>query len=360
MFLYQKVFESVKQQILNGELPLGCLLPSEREIGEMFSVDRTTVRKAIQLLADGHFVEKIAGKGTIVIYKSEETTPPSMTSNGTIAFLLPKSNRNNDRITVPFYAELFYGVEKQCKRAGYSLIYSTLDEFDDLTSILSRNIANLSGIMFVSNISDRHIEQALSLNIPAILVNGVSDRITSVTSDNFNGTYMACNHLIRLGHKKICVLNGISTYYTAKERLAGVQAALREHNLCLSDKLLISRNSWEFEDGFAATQDMLQMATPHPTAILAFNDRLANGALQAIQQAGLAVPGDISVIGFDNSEQAKYTVPKLSSVEINIPIMAKIAAANLFFQIEVNQNLAVKILVPVSYIERDSVNVPNF
>lgn len=100
---------------------------------------------------------------------------------------------------------------------------------------------------------------------------------------------------------------------------------------------------------------MLRTTQQIPTAIIAFNDRLASGALQAIQQAGLRVPEDISIIGFDNSELAMYSIPKLSSVEINIPIMAKASVANLFYQIKVGENIPVKILIPVSYIERNSV-----
>lgn len=355
MFLYQKVFESLKQQIISGEYPPGSLLPSEREIGEIYQVDRTTVRKAFQFLVDEKLVEKHVGKGTVVIYQPDDSAVLPAPQNGTIAFLLPKSNRNSDRITVPFYSQLFYGVEKQCKKAGYSLIYSTLDEADDLKTVLSRNIANLKGIMFVSNISEKHIDQALENNIPSILINGVSDKLISISSDNFTGTYTSCEHLIGLGHKNICVLNGIKTYHSAKERLTGVRAALKAHNLSLPEKYHISNDSWEFEGGFDATQAMLSQVSPLPTAIIAFNDRLANGALQAIQQAGLNVPEDISVIGFDNSDQARYSVPKLSSVEINIPTMAKIASANLFYQIGLGQNIAAKILVPVYYIERDSV-----
>lgn len=355
MFLYQKVYESLKQKIIGGEYPAGSLLPSEREIGETYQVDRTTVRKAFQFLVDENLVEKRVGKGTVVIYQSEEPIPTSAPQNGTIAFLLPRSNCNSDRITVPFYSQLFYGVEKQCKKAGYSLVYSTLDESDDLNAVLSSNIVNLAGIMFVSNISEKHIDQALGSGIPSILINGVSDKLLSISSDNFAGTYAACEHLIQLGHKNICVLNGIKSYHSARERLAGVKKALHTHSLTLPDKYCISNDSWEFEGGFDAVQAMLAQVSTPPTAIIAFNDRLANGALQAIQHAGMKVPEDISVIGFDNSEQARYTVPKLSSVEINIPIMAKMAAANLFFQIGLHQNFPAKILTPVSYVERDSV-----
>lgn len=368
MFLYQKVFEDLKKQILSGEHPSGTLLPSEREIGEIYHVDRTTVRKAFQLLVEEKLVEKRAGKGTVVIHQTEEATPapgpvpaapPVLPSaphqNGTIAFLLPKSNRNSDRITVPFYSQLFYSVEKNCRKLGFTLMYSTLDETDDLEDILSRNITNIAGIMFISNISEKHIDQAIRIGIPSILINSDSSKITSVAADNFTGTYTVCERLLRLGHRDICVLNGIEQYHSARERLRGVRHAMKDHGLALQEKYIISGNSWEFEGGYEATASLLRTAEKLPTAIIAFNDRLASGAMQALQQAGLRVPDDVSIIGFDNSELAMYSMPKLSSVEINIPIMAKASVANLLYQIQTKEIIPVKILIPVTYIERASV-----
>lgn len=368
MFLYQKVFENLKKQILSGEHPSGTLLPSEREIGEIYHVDRTTVRKAFQLLVEEKLVEKRAGKGTVVIHQTEEATPapgpvlaapPVLPSaphqNGTIAFLLPKSNRNSDRITVPFYSQLFYSVEKNCRKLGFTLMYSTLDETDDLEDILSRNITNIVGIMFISNISEKHIDQAIRIGIPSILINSDSSKITSVAADNFTGTYTVCERLLQLGHRDICVLSGIEQYHSARERLRGVRHAMKDHGLALREKYIISGNSWEFEGGYEATASLLRTAEKLPTAIIAFNDRLASGAMQALQQAGLRVPDDVSIIGFDNSELAMYSMPKLSSVEINIPIMAKASVANLLYQIQTKEIIPVKILIPVTYIERASV-----
>ena len=369
MFLYQKVYSDLKNQIINGEKPNGTILPSEREIGEIYHVDRTTVRKAFQLLAEEKLVSKHVGKGTIVIYQNHEQlasgTPfhlsaassslPAAQRNGTIAFLLPKSNRNSDRITVPFYSQLFYGIEKNCKRLGFTLIYSKLDDMDDLDAILVQNNTNIAGIMFISNIVEKHIDRAIQMGIPSILINGDSEKITSVAADNFNGTYRVCEHLIHLGHRDICVLNGIEQYHSAHERLQGVLYAMKNHDLSIPEEFIISEDSWEFEGGFEAVTNMLRDAKKLPTAIIAFNDRLASGALQAIQQSGLRVPEDISIVGFDNSELAMYSMPKLSSVEINISIMAKVSVANLFAQMKMGENIPVKILVPVSYIERNSV-----
>lgn len=358
MYLYQKVFEDLKAKIDNATYPPGSLLPSEREIGEIYQVDRTTVRKAFQMLVEKTLVEKHAGKGTTVIQPqrtSGETGEAALShKNGTIAFFLPKSNRNSDRITVPFYSQLFYSVEKECSKLGLSLVYSTLDPTDDLDEILN-NHSHLLGMMFVSNISKRHIDQALAFNIPSILINEKSERIASIASDNFDGTYKSFLHLVELGHRNICILNGIKQYFSASERMRGVEAAAQACGIVLQPQYILSEDSWEFEDGSIAMKKMLETADPLPTALLAFNDRLAAGAIHAISQANLRVPQDISVVGFDNSDQAKYAMPPFSSVEINVPQIAKIATAYLHYQIQQQKNVPCHIAVPVNYVERESV-----
>lgn len=107
-FLYKKVYQDLKDRIQNGEYLRDALLPSEREIGETYQVDRTTVRKALQLLVDDGLVEKRAGKGTVVVWRPDQEQTQSRPvlrperRNGPIAFLLPRGDNNSSRITQPF------------------------------------------------------------------------------------------------------------------------------------------------------------------------------------------------------------------------------------------------------------------
>ncbi len=105
-------------------------------------------------------------------------------------------------------------------------------------------------------------------------------------------------------------------------------------------------------------EQMLAKNTVYPTALVAFNDRLALGAIQAIHQAGLRVPDDISVIGYDNSDQAKYSMPKITTVEIHAPLMAQTASRMLFQQIDDYEVLTVKVLTPVELIRAGQCPAP--
>lgn len=356
IFLYKQVYQELKEQIQARQYDFGDLLPSEREIGETYRVDRTTVRKALQLLVEEHLVEKRAGKGTVIIWKEApaDSSPASLKNqNAAIAFFLPKSNHNSNRITQPFYSELFYTAQTECQKHGYSLIYATLDEHDDFDEIMGSN--NFSGILFISNVSHRHLDRTLELQIPAVLVNSYYEKMPSLLSDNFTGAYQACRYLIDRGHRQIGVINGISSYISNMERLQGCLAAMRESGLTLKNEYSLGGSSWEFEDGLTAMNELILKSKMLPTAMIAFNDRLALGAVQALSQAGLQVPQDVSIVGFDNSDQAKYSFPQITTVEIHVPLIAKAAISSLFQQIHEYAVYPVKILTPVQLIERDSV-----
>ncbi|MGD1823596.1 MAG: GntR family transcriptional regulator [Pleomorphochaeta sp.] len=352
--MYKKIFLDIKSEIEQGKYLLDEMLPSERIYVNKYNADRTTIRKAFDLLVEQGYIEKKPGKGSFVTFGGSKNKKEVKSSLGTIAFFLPKSNKNKDRITIPFYSELFSASEKNCKSNSFSIFYSTLNEDDSIIEIMNHQKTKFSGILFVSNILEHHIEEANNLNIPNVLLNGISNLTTSIISDNYNGSYFVAKHLLDLGHKDFCILNGIEEYQTAKERLRGSIEALKERKLD-NNVEIITDNSWEFEGGYNAVYKYIDSAKKLPTALIAFNDRLANGAIQAIQKHGLRVPQDISVVGYDNSDLSKYTTPKLSTVEINATFLADVAFYNLLTQLKFNKNLPVKVLIPVNYIERDSV-----
>lgn len=365
MFLYQKIYAKLKEDILEGVYEPETFLPPENFMAEKYGVDRTTVRKAIELLIEEHMVERHAAKGTFVIYGSEqarerkgaEGDPGRKIEKTMIAFLLPKSGYQNDRITVPFYSCLFYEIEKCSKHLGLTVVYSTLDEADDMMSVLEQMFEKLAGIIFVSNIVEKHIDNALALKIPAVLVNGYSEKIPSITSDDFMGAYKACEHLLKCGHREIGVVNGVSQYVSASNRLSGVVRCLQDHDLKLNPEYLISNNGWEREDGYEAMAAFLKGRSGFPTAFICFNDRLASGALEAIYQSRLRIPEDISIVGYDNSDICNYLHPKLSSIENHVSSIAEHAIGALYYQIVSGCTSPAKVLIPVEYVERDSVQV---
>src|SRR5690554_6276719 len=115
---YIQVYKTIVQLIKDKKWEEGEFLPSERELSLLFDVDRLTVRRALNMIVKEGLIEKKAGLGTRII-----KSPPRVNTNSckNILFLLPKSLNLIERITEPFYVSLFYEVEKECKKRGYSL-----------------------------------------------------------------------------------------------------------------------------------------------------------------------------------------------------------------------------------------------
>jgi LacI family transcriptional regulator len=153
----------------------------------------------------------------------------------------------------------------------------------------------------------------------------------SVVPDDIHGAGMAVDHLVQLGHRAIAYISGLESWHNSKERLAGYQQTLEKHGLPLVEEW-IQPGDWEVEGGYRATLNLLQLSN-RPTAIFAANDLMALGAIYAIQDTGLSVPQDIAVVGYDNREFSWIVRPNITTVEMPVYEMGKIAAEILLQQI---------------------------
>ena len=134
-FRYTAIYDDLRQSIMDGTYEENSLLPTEQSLSMHYDVNRSTLRKAMQLLADEGLIEKKPGKGTIVLSRQSEGSESSeVISNKNIGFLLPRGNL----ITEPFYSTLFSLLEQNFQPKGCSLIYTTLDDEDDMAAKIGR------------------------------------------------------------------------------------------------------------------------------------------------------------------------------------------------------------------------------
>lgn len=350
-FRYSMIYDDIKEGIQSGAYPVGSLLPTEQTLASQYDVNRSTLRKAMQMLADEGLIEKCAGKGTVVL-SSSATAPESaqVTTNKNIGFFLPKVNI----ITEPFYASLFNLLERDFQSNGCSLIYTTLDESD---SIADKIVAlGISGIVFVSNVAQKHMEYAVSHKIPAVLVNSVSDQLPSILSDNRRGAYLAGRYLIEQGHTDVALLAGIRSYVSNQARMAGVLQAFREEGIEIPANRILESDSWLYGAAESICYDYFSThRDDHPTALFAFNDRLATGAINAIKKVGLSVPEDVSVIGYDNLGYYNLVSPRITSIETHIEAIAESTVMHMLWQLSSGNCLPVKVLTPVEVAHGDTV-----
>ncbi len=136
--------------------------------------------------------------------------------------------------------------------------------------------------------------------------------IPCVSAMHAAGATQATEHLLELGHRRIGAITGAQGWYATEERLSGFRGALAAAGI-LADPRHVAYSDWHIEPGRDAAEHMLSQPDP-PTAIFAFNDNIAIGVLQAARKLGLSVPGDLSVVGFDDTSQATIVMPALTTV----------------------------------------------
>jgi LacI family transcriptional regulator len=169
-------------------------------------------------------------------------------------------------------------------------------------------------IWFPATNSSEPAVQLDSCQMPLVILDRVVQgaHAPSVIADNFRGGYLATQHLIDLGQRVIGCITRPEELYHSSERVRGFRAALADHSIDLDESLIVS-GGFRLEDGRAAARRLMQHQRS-PTAIFAYNDMMAIGALRAAYEMGLKVPDDLSVVGFDDIPQAAFTCPALTTV----------------------------------------------
>jgi DNA-binding LacI/PurR family transcriptional regulator len=351
-YLYKVVYDTLKSEILEKSYSYGALLPSEREISLRFDVDRTTVRKALEMLVSDGLVEKHAGVGTCVTYVHDYKVE-GILGNGSsklIGFFVVENGTVDKKIAQPFYSDLFYHVEKECKRHGANIIYSTILKVEDLLVMVSTQ--SFAGIIFASKVDETYVKIAEDQGIKVAQILGYCNRGLTIRYDSIAAGKMAVNHLVEKGHQNIAFITGPNDFGVSSDRLMGVLAAMNNHGLTVK-KDLICEGNWEYEGGYACAKRILALKRDI-TAIYSFNDMMAIGAIQAITDEGLKVPEDISMIGNDNMSEIRLNGQLLTTIDSNVQILARVAI-DYFFDDNIHYVSGTKIIVPVTFVEGSTV-----
>ncbi|KQV40767.1 MULTISPECIES: LacI family DNA-binding transcriptional regulator [unclassified Rhizobium] len=178
--------------------------------------------------------------------------------------------------------------------------------------------AGAQGIVYMSIFTRRVALDAIfdSLPVPLVLLNCYTgdERFPSVVPDEINGGKAATSILIDLGHRRIATIVGESFMEAAQDRLSGYRKALAKAGLPYDDRFVVEGN-WTPSSGYEATQKLLSLADG-PTAIFCQNDKMATGCFNAIRDAGLSIPDDISVVGYDDDEVARHMKPQLTTLDL--------------------------------------------
>jgi DNA-binding LacI/PurR family transcriptional regulator len=222
-------------------------------------------------------------------------------------------------ITDPFIAEIVQGIEVTALDHGYSVILasSSAEPEREIAAVEMLRSKRVDGVIVASSrVGALYQEHLNRLGVPVVLINSHSEqagRYTfSIRVDNRHGGRLATLHLCQLGHRRIAYIAGAADHSDDVERLAGYRQALSEADITVDGALLI-RGTGQVDGGQRALPELLAQED-RPTAAVCYNDMTAIGLMRAARSAGLSVPGDLSVVGFDDIPFASFTHPALTTI----------------------------------------------
>ena len=260
--------------------------------------------------ATQQLIREVAGKMRYVPHNGARSLITSKTE--TLGVLLPD-------LYGEFFSEVIRGMDNTAQRHGFHLLISrSYADKHEIDTAMRAMRGRVDGVVVMSPDLDDDSLLNLPSTIPVVLLCSVSrgNQIDSLTIQNCRGAREMVSHLVAQGHTRIAIIKGSPRNYDAAERLRGYRMALRDAGIT-PDAALEREGDFTEAGGYAASLELLAMKK-RPTAIFAANDSMAIGALSALRESGVRVPGDMAVAGFDDIPLARYMDPPLSSVRVPI------------------------------------------
>jgi LacI family transcriptional regulator, xylobiose transport system transcriptional regulator len=254
--------------------------------------------------------------------------------------------------------EIITGVERVARENGMSVVltesgdrHSPAPEWID--GVLQRRPSGV--ILVFSDLSPDHKRQLRTRNIPFVVVDPAGDPapdVASIGSANWSGGVLATRHLIDMGHREIAMITGPDDMMCSRARLSGYRSALEGAGIPIREELIVT-GQFHREDGVVRGDELLSLANP-PTAIFAGSDLQALGVYEAARARGLTIPGDLSVVGYDDLQMAEWLGPPLTTVRQPLTEMAEQATRLVLRMSEADPDERLRIDLATSLVVRSS------
>lgn len=286
------------------------------QIAELSGVSRSTVSRVIN---DHPSVKpEVRQRVMEVITETGYHPNPAARSlasrrSGIIGLVIPRAVQS--LFTDPYYPRLMQGIAQACNANDYTLslfLFHTEDEEQKLyPRVLTTRLID-GVIVSASQIGDPLIPELINNQVPFVMVGRPNDLpdVSFVDADNAIGAYTATSHLIRLGYKRIAAITGPLNTTVGLDRRQGYVDALNDRSHSTDEALVVEGDFTEL-GGYAAMRRLI----PHrPGAVFVASDTMAFGALRALRDAGLSVPDDVAVVGFDDLPTSALSDPPLTTI----------------------------------------------
>ena len=337
---------------LATERNIGMSRPTIKDVAEHAGVSQSTVSRALSTpgIVKEETARRIheAAKSLSYVYNA---TAGSLSSRKTDALgvILPSSAYSG-------FATNLMGIQDVCSERNFScrIAASQFQPEKELLAMRKYHEQRVSGLLMagIDPTNVPYLQTMIDDGIPAVVLwETPGESFNYIAIDNYKAAYEGIKYLIALGHKRIALLSGL---YTCAQRnvarLAGYKAVLTAHGLPFDAKLVRSHLP-TFLDGKEAMRACLLMDDP-PTAVLCVDDYMAIGAIRAIHEAGLRVPEDISVCGFDDVDISAYFNPPLTTIKTPGQMMGRMAAEAIINAIEKDMPLQAKYILDAELVVR--------
>lgn len=348
---YLELADHLRERIHSGELKVGERLPSYVDLYQERGVSTATVQRACDVLDQEKLIERRNGSGIFV-------AAPRRTLSGTIGIIGSGSFKAQDS---PFYKQVMDAVHNVVESQQQHSMYLGTE-----AAVNAAAVAKVDGVLIFGVQESAPVFKELPSSLPKVSVLNSIDGVVSVAVDEYRGAQMAVRHLMDLGHRRIACLME-KRVWPARRRFGGYCEALEERGIEINPSWARLVNPLDFTKGKIGQpylewgrgqmqawlrEDWEEMGC---TAILVQNDVAAIGVIQVLQNAGIKVPEQVSVIGFDGTEVCDLISPRLTSVAMPLTQIGRRAVALLNRQIAGKTVSPETILLPLSLRSGESV-----
>ena len=324
-----------------------------RDIAEKLEVSSVTVSKALND-KDGvsddlrEKIKKVAESMGYRINSAAKSMRDGYSYN--IGVIIP------ERFTGPsqsFYLQMYQHISKVLEGYNYSGIMHLLTN-DDENNIRLPNLyfeKKVDGFIVLGQMKKEYLKEIKNIQMPIVLLDFYDefDDVDSVISDNFFGAYELTNFLVSKGHREIGFIGNLYSTSSIQDRFLGYYKSLLEHKLLLNQEYTIDDRD---EQGAYIE---IELPDQIPSAFVCNCDQVAHNLISKLNEKGYKVPGDCSVVGFDNDIYAEISSPKLTTVEVNLEEMANTAVRFIIEKVKGNNLNHGRVSIKGSIIYRDSV-----
>jgi len=304
---------------------------ASRAINNKQDINSETKKRVLQIAKELGYIRNAAA----VALRTKKT--------GTIGVVIA-DNRN------PFYAEVLNGMEETAREKNYHIILAnTQRDYQKEEEAINLLLAKRVDGLLIAPVQDRDddIRNLIEANFPFVILGRDFEniKVDAVYNDEIKGGFLAAEYLIKKGHKRIAFINGFLHKSPARGRLEGYKKALKKFGIPLDD-ILVSVGDIDVEDGYKRTKQMIKKNLDF-TAIFAYNDMMAFGAMQAIKEKGLRIPEDIGLVGYDDIPFSSLISPALTTVKVKKQNLGVESVKLLFSRINGSRKKMKKIMLDV-------------